>query len=53
MRRGSCRKSRPGTIVIGAGVLIIMALILPAGFWWFALGVSLIALGIHLNRSQC
>ena len=32
------------------GVLIILALVLPAGFWWFALGGALIAAGVWLLR---
>ena len=31
-------------------VLIILALVLPAGFWWFALGGALIAAGVWLLR---
>jgi hypothetical protein len=31
-----------------AGIIIILALILPAGFWWFALAVGLIVVGIFL-----
>ena len=33
------------------GSVIILALILPAGFWWFALAAALIAGGIWLLRS--
>ena len=29
---------------------IILALVLPAGFWWFALGGALIAAGVWLLR---
>ena len=45
------RWRRVGLIVAGAGVFIILALILPAGFWWFALGVALIAAGIAILKS--
>jgi uncharacterized membrane protein len=31
-----------------AGIVIILALILPAGFWWFALAVALIVIGIGM-----
>ena len=31
-------------------VLIILALVLPTGFWWFALGGALIAAGVWLLR---
>lgn len=45
--------TRPGGgwLVILRGVVIILALILPAGFWWFALAVALIIGGIWLLRS--
>ena len=32
-------------LMIVLGVLIVFALVLPAGFWWFFLGVALIAGG--------
>lgn len=32
-----------GIACMVTGVLIILALVLPAGFWWFALGGALIA----------
>lgn len=41
-------KKQIGRIVIGLGLLIILALILPGGFWWFTLGAALIALGIRI-----
>ena len=49
MRRGR-RNSLPplGCLVMLAGVLILFALVLPAGFWWFALAVGLIAIGMWL-----
>ena len=31
-------------------VSVILALVLPAGFWWFVLGGALIAAGIWLLR---
>ena len=40
-----------GWLVILAGIVILLALILPAGFWWFALGTALIIAGIWLLRS--
>ena len=33
-----------------AGVLVILALVLPSTFWWFALGIILIAAGICICR---
>ena len=41
--RGNCRW---GLISIGVGVVIIMAIVLPAQFWWFLLAAGLIAAGI-------
>ena len=51
MRR--CRRGPPaiGWIAVFAGIIVLLALILPSGFWWFALGVALIAAGIWLLRS--
>ena len=52
MRRGSNRKNGVGLIAILAGVVILMAMILPVGFWWFLLAVLLIAVGIWYNRCR-
>ncbi len=38
------------TCLIILGVLIILALVLPSGFWWLMLGVVLIVLGMQLCR---
>lgn len=46
-RRGICFWI--GIACVVAGVFIILALVLPAGFWWFALGGALIAAGIWLR----
>jgi len=35
-----------GFCVCGIGIIIILAMILPATFWWFALGIALTAGGI-------
>jgi hypothetical protein len=45
------RRRRPcypniGVIVCGLGILIILALTLPAAFWWFALGIALTCGGV-------
>ena len=34
-----------GFLMIVVGVLILFAMLLPAGFWWFLIGVSLIVSG--------
>ncbi len=47
-RRGNGNKL--GCLVVLAGVLIILALVLPPGFWWFALAIALICGGIWLLR---
>lgn len=51
-----CRRrnngNKLGCLVILAGVLIILALVLPPGFWWFALAIALICGGIWLIRSR-
>ena len=46
-RRGICFWI--GIACVVAGVFIILA-VLPAGFWWFALGGALIAAGVWLLR---
>ena len=47
-----CRRRRNGNtlgcLVVLAGVLIV----LPAGFWWFALAIALICGGIWLLRCR-
>lgn len=50
-RRRRRRGPAVGWLVMLAGIVIILALILPAGFWWFALAIALIAGGIWLLRS--
>jgi len=37
-------------LLIVSGVMIILALVLPAGFWWLMLGVVLILLGLQLIK---
>ena len=41
-----------GWLVILAGIVILLALILPAGFWWFALAIALICFGAWLLRCR-
>lgn len=50
MRRNRGRRPFIGCLPMLAGVVIILALILPEGFWWFALAVGLICAGIWLYR---
>ena len=50
MRR-PCRRPRPaGCVAVAAGVIILLGLLLPAGFWWVALGLGLIMFGLWLLR---
>lgn len=42
-----CNNGRnAGWIAIAAGIIIILALVLPSGFWWFAAAIALIVGGI-------
>jgi len=43
--RGGC-----GLAAICAGVIIILALVLPSQVWWFLLAAGLICFGVWLNR---
>lgn len=50
-RRG--RRNRGlGMLAITAGIVILLAMVLPVGFWWFALAVLLISLGIWYNHCR-
>lgn len=51
-RRCNRRKNGIGLIAILAGVVILMAMILPTSFWWFILAVLLISVGIWFNRCR-
>lgn len=53
MRRNNCRRPcRPlgGYIAIALGVLILLGLILPSGFWWIVCAAALICGGVALMR---
>lgn len=39
-----------GFYIAGAGLLIILAIILPCELWWFFLGIALILGGVLLFR---
>lgn len=49
LRRGH-KGSLFGCIAIGAGLLIILSMVLPTEFWWFLFAAALIALGIWYIR---
>lgn len=40
-----------GVASIVIGVLIILAMLLPSGFWWLVLGAALIVIGLCLLKS--
>ena len=50
VRRGWGRRCLLGCCAIGLGAVILLALIVPAGFWWFLAGAALIAGGIWYMR---
>lgn len=39
-----------GVLCIVIGILIILSMVLPSGFWWFGLGIALIAAGVWCVR---
>lgn len=39
-----------GCLAVILGIVIILALILPVGFWWFALAAALIVGGLIFIR---
>jgi len=46
--KGPCCGRPWGLIALCAGVVIILALILPPAVWWFVLGAALICVGLAL-----
>lgn len=53
MRRKHCRGSVVGYAAIAVGSLILLSLVLPPGFWWFAIGAGLVGAGLWLNNHCC
>ncbi len=47
MRR-NCRKF--GTVIVLTGLGVLVILILPSGFWLFAIGIILILIGLCIMR---
>jgi hypothetical protein len=41
-----------GCVIVLLGVLVFMAVVLPAQFWWFVLALLLVAAGIYLIKSR-
>ena len=52
MRRGRPYPNLIGLIMVTLGVIIIFSMILPSGFWWFALGTILIVLGLCWSKRK-
>jgi len=50
--KGRCPLGPLSVLLIVFGILIIMALVLPTGFWWLMLGVVLILLGLQLIKTM-
>lgn len=53
MRRNNCRRPcgrLSGWIAIAVGVLILLGLILPSGFWWIVCAAALICGGLAVMR---
>lgn len=50
MRRNQRTSQMCGRIAIVAGLLVLLSRILPAGFWWIMLGVSLISAGMYMKH---
>lgn len=48
MRRG--RRCLWGMAAVIAGLVILLYLLLPARFWWFALAAGLIGFGLWVMR---
>lgn len=49
MRRNKCYK-KFGIAAIGLGVLIILAMVMPVGFWVIMLGAFFVIIGILICR---
>ncbi len=52
MHRKCGNNYRLGCLVSILGVFVLLALILPVGFWWFVLGAVLIYTGFWLRRCR-
>jgi len=47
-----CQNISIGAVAIIVGIFIILAIVLPAEFWWFILALSLICYGIRAKRRK-
>ena len=50
MRRGRPYGGALGFALIVLGILILLAMVLPSGFWWFLFGMALICGGCWMCR---
>ena len=50
MRKNQRTTQVCGRIFIVAGLLVLLSRILPAGFWWIMLGVTLISVGMYMKH---
>ena len=50
MKKWGGKQKTVGYVVITTGIVIILAMILPVGFWWFALAAALISAGIWIMK---
>ena len=39
-----------GRLIIFDGIMIVLAILLPAGAWWFIGGIALIVIGVNCCR---
>lgn len=44
------RRKLAGIILAALGLMIILSMLVPTGFWWFVLGAALIAVGICMMK---
>ena len=51
MRRRRPLQNLIGVILLAAGTLILLAKILPVGFWWCLFALGLIVLGLNWTRA--
>ena len=50
MRKNQRTAQMCGRIFIVAGLIVLLSRILPTGFWWIMLGVTLISVGMYMKH---
>lgn len=53
MRRPCRHGNLLGYVLIALGLIILLSMFLPAGFWWFVLGTGFLCAGLALVRRRC